>query len=299
MQGNVFHIQRFSLFDGPGVRTIVFLKGCPLRCIWCHNPEGMKKEPQILFNPDKCISCGACITACPQHLHMIENERHIFSRNNCRNCGKCTEECYSNALSAAGQLMDVDTVMEQVLRDLPVYQESAGGMTLSGGEPFFQPEFSIALLKEAKQKGISTCVETCGYVNEQIILEAAKYTDYFYYDYKATGDNMHKKLCGVSQQLILNNLTNLDEAGANVTLRCPIIPGQNDTPEHIQGIARIASIHSSIKEIHLEPYHKLGVSKAQSLGRKDIFNTSVPQHDDMEAYRKEIQFLSSKNCIIN
>lgn len=299
MQGNVFHIQRFSLFDGPGVRTIVFLKGCPLRCIWCHNPEGIKKESQLLFNPDKCISCGACEAVCPLHLHTMENGYHTFFRDTCLHCGICAQTCYSNALSMAGQFMDVDTVIEQVMRDFPIYQESGGGMTLSGGEPFFQPEFTLALLKEAKSQGINTCIETCGHTHPDILLEAAQYTDYFYYDYKTTGDDLHKKLCGTSQKLILSNLTRLDEIDAHVTLRCPIIPGQNDIPEHIRGIGQIALTHSCIKEIHLEPYHKLGVSKAKLIGSKNIFHSSVPERTELESYQEIIQNISSKPCIIN
>lgn len=299
MFGNIFHIQRFSLFDGPGVRTVVFLKGCSMRCIWCHNPEGIERKSQLMYNPAKCIGCGECVNACPLMLHSMREGLHHFIRTDCICCGKCAEVCCSGALSMVGQMMDVGTVIATVMRDLPVYRESGGGMTLSGGEPFNQPEFSIALLKEAKNLGINTCVETCGQTSTETILEAAKFTDYFYYDYKATGNENHKRLCGVSQELILCNLAKLDQLNANVTLRCPIVPGQNETTEHIEGIGRTAALHSCIREVHIEPYHRLGISKAQHLGQQAAYDGCVPERIQLENYCEKIREISGKNCIIS
>ena len=168
MQGIVFQIQRFSLYDGPGIRTVVFLKGCPLRCIWCHNPEGICTEPQIMYNPAQCIGCGTCAGVCPQGCHLMRSGGHLFARDQCISCGKCAEACFSRALSVVGKRMSADEVMEEVLRDLPFYRESGGGLTLSGGEPFMQPGFALALLKSAKEHGIFTCVETSGETSEQV-----------------------------------------------------------------------------------------------------------------------------------
>ncbi len=298
MLGTVFNIQRFSLFDGPGVRTVVFLKGCPLRCIWCHNPEGLEKAPQIMYDPTRCIGCGECAAVCSKS-HVIRDGMHGYDRSVCISCGECTSACPTGTLSVAGKSMSVDEVMAEVMRDESLYRESGGGITLSGGEPLYQGEFSVSLLKSAKEKGISTCIETSGYASQDIISEVSKYTDSFYYDYKATGDEEHRRLCGVPQTVILKNLSLLDSLGANVTLRCPIVPGQNQTPEHIAGIARTAAEHTSVKAIHLEPFHRLGKSKAEKLGQTEAFDTEVPNRDQLLRYCEEIKAACGKECIIS
>jgi len=249
MTGIVFNIQRFSLFDGPGVRTVVFLKGCPLRCIWCHNPEGLEKYPQIMYDPTRCIGCGECASVCPNGLHIMREGLHGYIRQNCTGCGKCAQNCCTDALSLAGETMDVSGVMSTVMRDLPVYKESGGGITISGCEPFYQADFTISLLKASKKAGISTCIETCGHADGAKIEEAAAFTDLFLYDYKATGDEMHRELCGVPQTVILKNLARLDALGSNVILRCPIVSGANDLPIHINGIAEIARMASKIARV--------------------------------------------------
>lgn len=297
MKGTVFSIQRFSLFDGRGVRTVVFLKGCPLRCVWCHNPEGMLRTPQVLYDPGRCIGCGECVHACPKHRHDIRGESHVFDRTDCTGCGQCASVCCSRALSMAGERMEVGAVMDAVARDLPVYRESGGGMTLSGGEPLYQPEFAIGLLAAAKELGIHTCVETCGQADPGKLTEAAGYTDVFYYDYKATGEEMHRRLCGVSQALILENLGRLDSLGAKVVLRCPIVPDCNDVPGHIRGIARTAARHACVREVQLEPYHRLGISKAAKLGVEGTFDTEPPGRPQMEDYSRQVEELSGKRCM--
>lgn len=297
MLGYVFHIQRFSLFDGPGVRTVVFLKGCPLRCIWCHNPEGLEKVPQIMFDSSRCIGCGECSAVCPEH-HIMQDGLHGYERSGCMACGRCAEVCPTGALSVAGKRMSVDEVMEEVMRDFDLYRESGGGITLSGGEPLYQSEFSIALLRAAKEAGLTTCIETCGHVSTDVIWEAAKYTDDFYYDYKATGDEEHCRLCGVPATVIRKNLKALDELSARVTLRCPIVPGQNETPGHIEGIGKTAAAHTSVHTIHLEPYHRLGKSKAQKLGQA-AFETNIPERLAMEQYCREIMLICGKQCLIS
>ncbi len=299
MLGTVFNIQRFSLFDGPGVRTVVFLKGCPLRCIWCHNPEGLHREPQIMYNSQRCISCGECVGACPRHLHLIADGMHGFLRDGCEGCGKCTKACPSEAISLAGRLMDTEAVMAEVFKDLSLYKESGGGLTLSGGEPLSQGEFAVSLLRAAKEQGITTCVETCGYAKPEVVKEVSEYTDDFYFDYKATGDEMHKKLCGVTQSLILDNLALLCELDAKVTLRCPIVEGANEFPEHIKGIGEVAGKYTCIKEVHLEPYHRLGVSKSEKLGEVAAYDGKAPERTRLEAYCEEITRISGKGCRIS
>lgn len=299
MLGTVFNIQRFSLFDGPGVRTVVFLKGCPLRCIWCHNPEGIRKAHQIMYNPKLCIGCGECISACPNQLHFSENGVHLYSREKCIGCGKCASACVSGALSEAGREMSAEDVLTEVMKDIPIYRESGGGMTLSGGEPFFQPDFALSLLRGAKENAISTCVETCGFVPQDVMRKAAECVDTFLYDYKATGEENHKRLCGVSQGLILDNLSLLSELSANVVLRCPIVPEQNENSDHIAGIGRTARDMSCIKSIQLEPYHRLGVSKSEKLGVKSVYDSAPPQRAMLEEYCKQISSVSGKECTIS
>ena len=297
--GKVFQIQRFSLYDGPGVRTVVFLKGCPLHCIWCHNPEGLSGKQQILYSPNRCIGCMDCVAACSVGCHTQITDRHIFNRADCTGCGACARQCCTGALSIAGMDMTPEAVMEQVLRDREVFLESGGGLTISGGEPFAQPEFTIRLLQLAKQAGIHTAVETSGYTTREIIREAAQVADLFLYDYKVTDNVLHKKLCGVSNDQILSNLALLDTLGAEVILRCPIIPGQNDTPDHICGIGMVAADHTCIKQVHLEPYHRLGIDKAEQLGLDSVFETIPPDKFLMEQYCGSIQSRCGKPAMIS
>lgn len=295
--GMVFHIQRFSLYDGPGVRTVVFLKGCPLRCRWCHNPEGLTREQQIQFNPAKCIGCMDCVSVCPQGCHISREGVHLYQRENCRVCGACADNCCSGALNVMGVQMSPEDVMEQVLRDKGMYGQE-GGLTLSGGEPFAQAEFAIQLLQLAKAAGLHTCVETSGYADSEKITQAARFVDLFLFDWKATDAKTHEKLCGVSNEKILSNLKQLENLGKEVILRCPIIPGCNDDPAHIRGIGELAQKYDCIQQVHLMPYHRLGVNKAAQLGQV-IFETHVPEGELMEQYRQQIENLSGKSTRIN
>lgn len=271
-EGIIFQIQRFSVYDGTGIRTNVFLKGCPLRCIWCHNPEGMSPENQICYTPEKCISCGACTAVCPQGAHRMERGSHILEFARCRSCMKCTEEiCWSGAIREEGRICSVSQVMEEVLADQAYYHRSGGGMTLSGGEPFCQPDFAIALLQAAKEHGLNTAVETCGMGRGDTFEEAACYTDQFLFDYKVTGEELHKKVAGVSQTPILRNLDLLDSLSADLILRCPMVPGINDNREHYRGIGEVVRRHSHIREIHIMPYHALGNGKYRKLGMEIPF----------------------------
>lgn len=299
MQGIVFNIQRFSLFDGPGVRTVVFLKGCPLRCLWCHNPEGFSARPQVMFNASKCIGCGDCATVCPEKCHVMQDGLHGFDRQHCIGCGDCARSCCTGALTQIGTLMDAEDVMKTVLRDDNVYRENGGGLTVSGGEPFMQADFAIELFHLARQAGISTCVETSGYAQADDIRRAAPVVDQFLFDYKATGNDMHRMLCGVDQEKILSNLTLLDELGAYAVLRCPIVPGLNDIPAHIAGIAHTAAAHACVRSVQLEPYHRLGISKAEQLGTSAAYDTQPPAREIMEEYCRQIEKICGKPTTIS
>lgn len=288
----IFNIQRFSLFDGPGVRTVVFMKGCPLRCIWCHNPEGLSQEMQIMYNADRCIGCGACVEVCKKGCHTMSDGFHILNRTNCISCGECARVCFSLSLTAEGTEMTVDEIMDVVIRDEAVYRDSGGGLTLSGGEPLMHGAFSVALLKAAKRQGIHTCVETSGFGDSNVLCEIASYTDIFLFDYKVTGNTAYRKYCGVPETPILHNLGRLNNLGKTVILRCPLIPDINGTQTHIEGIAKVALSNSnSISEIHIEPYHRLGIFKANQLGMTPTYEAEIPDKEFVTEFADALQKL--------
>lgn len=265
LKGNIFDIQHFSIGDGPGIRTTVFLKGCPLNCVWCHNPESKISRPQVMYNKHHCINCAACTAVCPNGCHRIDATGHSFDSGNCTGCGRCVAVCRFGSLEIAGRSMSVVQVISEVEEDIVFYESSQGGMTLSGGEPLYQPEFSIALAKAAKKKQIHVCVETSGFGKTDSLLELARYTDLFLFDYKATGQD-HEQFIGVDNTLILRNLFSIDSIGAEIILRCPIIPGKNANEAHINGIVNTAKQIKNLVGIDLEPYHNIGIGKLEQLG---------------------------------
>lgn len=267
-KGTVFNIQRFCTNDGPGIRTTVFLKGCPLSCLWCHNPEGRSSDRQILFDGDKCTHCGKCVG-------LTVDDADFFCANDAKKiCGK-------NVLA--------QDVMNDVVKDRVFYKNSGGGLTLSGGEPLSQFEFALELLRLAKAEGLHTCVETSGYLPTHNLLAAAKYVDLFLFDWKITDSELHKKYIGADNRQIRENLEALNEIGAKVILRCPIIPDVNDTPEHFLGIAELANTLECVTEVQIEPYHDLGVHKYKALGKADLPGQfSVPDDASVQKWIDEI-----------
>ena len=288
--GTIFNIQKFSVNDGPGIRTTVFMKGCPLRCIWCHNPESNAIRQELFYDAKKCILCGKCATICPKGCHLFEDGKHIFDRTNCILCGKCAENCMPGALETVGYLQTVDEVLKEVMKDQIFYETSGGGMTLSGGEPMYQAEFTYELLKSAKEKGLHICMETCGYANEDNFRKIADLVDIFLYDYKETDPEKHLEYTGVTNELILKNLHMLDELGAKTILRCPIIPTLNDREDHFAGIARTANSLKNILEINVEPYHPLGSGKSSMLGKNyALENLTFPENETVQYWMDQIQ----------
>jgi pyruvate formate lyase activating enzyme len=277
IKGLVFDIQRFSIHDGPGIRTNVFMKGCPLDCIWCHNPESLDGKAEIGYYKQKCLYCGACAVQCPGELHAVNQDGHVYSRAGCVRCGVCARACPAGALAVVGKEMTAAEVLREVKKDEAFYRNSGGGMTLSGGEPFYQPEFALALLSLAKGDGLHTCVETCGVASFDTLGKAAEYTDQFLYDVKETDPARHLEYTGLSNELILENLFRLDAAGAKIVLRCPIIPGLNDSEAHFLRICELAGRLKNVESIDVEPYHPLGVSKAEAIGKAARFtDASMP-----------------------
>ncbi|GHT80379.1 glycyl-radical enzyme activating protein [Spirochaetia bacterium] len=273
--GVVFDIQRFSLQDGPGIRTTVFLKGCPLDCIWCHNPESGDPKPEIMYYPDTCIHCGECTAVCPEKRHRIGEEGHLFTRNGCIHCGACAAVCFSGALSLIGKSYTAAEVLAEVKQDEPFYRNSGGGMTLSGGEPFYQAAFALTLLSLAKQNGLHTCVETSGAAPFRVLRKALTVTDLFLFDVKETDPEKHREFTGSANTLLLDNLKRIDEAGAKTVLRCPIIPGCNDRDEHFRRLGALASGLRNVVRIDIEPYHPLGISKAAGIGKPERYTAAT------------------------
>lgn len=265
--GIVFDIQRFSLNDGPGIRTTVFLKGCFLNCLWCHNPESISSKPQLFFVAEKCAHCRTCGRACSRKVHTFPGGRHRIEFKKCRACGACVAACPNQALRIAGTRMTVAAVMKEVLRDRAYYRKSGGGMTISGGEPMYQFGFTIALLKQARASKVRTALETCGLVSPEKLREAARYTDLFLFDYKASDRAEHKRMTGADNRLIHQNLAALLKAGKSVILRCPLVPGVNDDDGHLRAIATLARDYPKLAGIEIMPFHDLGAVKSRAIGR--------------------------------
>lgn len=292
---NVFNIQHFSENDGPGIRTTVFLKGCPLRCAWCHNPEGLSGNPQIAWRKDACIGCGFCVSCCKNRCHQFTIGGHTYNRNACTTCGRCAELCPAKALSIIGKKMSVSEIIREVLKDIDFYAHNSGGLTISGGEPFFQAEGLQTLLKEAKNRGLHVCVETSGYTPTHIMELAVPYVDLFLFDWKLTNIVKHKRFTGQSNELIRNNLKRINELGAHLRLRCPIIPGINDTEDHFNGIATLANSFHGIQEIDIEPYHKFGLDKYRMVDFDSHLN--IDEEPSSEDVNKWIEILKSRTDI--
>jgi glycyl-radical enzyme activating protein len=288
--GIVFDIQKFSIHDGPGIRTTVFLKGCPLNCLWCHNPESKQGKPEISFISDKCILCGYCVAVCPNRCHTIDGKKHVYNRRLCQRCGKCSSECYSKALEVIGKEMTVDEVISEVLKDVPFYETSNGGMTVSGGEPMAQFQFTKSLLEEAKKNKLHTCLETSGFAPMEKYRKIMKFVDIFLYDFKESHLGNHLKCTGVPQDSIMKNLIELDSLGVKTVLRCPIIPEMNDRKSHFREIANLANRLSNIIEINILAYHPLGKSKSARIGADYLLACSeFPDEDEIRDWIDSVQ----------
>lgn len=279
MTGIVFDIQRFALHDGPGVRTTVFLKGCPLRCLWCHNPESQAFAPQLAHDAERGCSCAACTAARAGGVASLGLLPDAAAATRGAWQATLPDVCARGAVTVIGGEMTVDEVMAEVLRDEAYYRRSGGGLTLSGGEPLAQPTFALALLREAKASGLHTCLDTSGAVAPRWVEAAADLTDLFLYDYKATDPDEHRRLTGASNRLVLDNLDLLYRRGARVRLRCPLVPGLNDTPEHLEGIAALADRYPDLEGIEIMPYHDLGRDKAARIGREYALS-GLPSADE-------------------
>jgi pyruvate formate lyase activating enzyme len=289
--GWVFNIQRYCVHDGPGIRTTVFLKGCPLHCAWCDNPESQPLQPQIVFWEDRCLHFNTCLTICPRSAVIGElNGKRRIDPERCDFCGLCIEECYAGALEQVGKQMTAGEVLDRVEADRPFYDESGGGMTLSGGEPLMQPQFTAELLKGARERGMRTAIETSGHASWQTWERLLPFLDLILYDLKEVDPARHKRFTGVPNRLILENIRRLATTGKALIVRRPVIRGYNDTPESIHALGKFVHELRTIQEIDLLPYHRLGESKYKRLG-VDYALGDVPtmKNDEVNDSREILQ----------
>ena len=275
MTGTILNVQRFSTEDGPGIRTTVFLKGCPLSCLWCHNPESQRTRPELLYDPERCVHCLKCLPRCPYGCHTLTDGQHRFDRTHCIACGACISPL-CGALELSGQRMTVQELLSEVRKDRIFYEHSGGGVTLSGGEPLAHPQFTEEFLRECKAEGLHTAIETCGHASTEVLRRIASYVDLFLFDCKETDPALHKKYTGVAPDEILSSLALLHALEKDVILRCPIIPSLNDREDHFKGIAALANRFRSIRRIEIEPYHAFGEAKYRRLGRSYLLDGITP-----------------------
>jgi len=264
----VIDITRMTVHNGPGIRTLILFKGCPLRCVWCSTPESQRESAEIAFYPDKCILCGDCIPVCPKSALVAGDVSISIDRELCDNCGLCASVCYAEALKLLGRLYTVDELVVEVKKDEVVYKHSGGGVTVSGGEPLLEPEFALKLLRALKENGTNIGVDTCGFVLREDIEAILPYVDFFLWDIKHMDDNTHSELTGVSNRLILDNLRFISENNIPVYLRLPVIPGYNDSEDNLRAVCEFAKDLPSLVEINLLPLHHLGKARYAALGRE-------------------------------
>ena len=289
MKAKIFEIKRFAVHDGDGIRTTVFFKGCPLKCIWCHNPEGISAKSELAYYAHKCISCGECLSVCPTCAHTIENGKHAFNREKCIACGKCVGACLGNALTLYGKETTVEELLPILLQDKEFYDNSGGGVTLSGGECLLYADFCAELLKKLKENGVHTAVDTCGFVSTSALDKVIPYTDIFLYDIKAFYEDTHIKATGHSNKQILENLLYLDNLNCKIEIRIPYVPEYNG--KEIDLIGAFLSKLKNVTRIRVLPCHNYAGSKYLSLDMNNTLPSHLPTQEDTDiVIRKLKQF---------
>ncbi len=280
----IFDIMRFATHDGPGIRTTVFFKGCPLACAWCHNPEGQRYQPDLLYFEDRCRRCGDCVLACPQQaIERVDGTPHTVAAK-CQRCGTCTEVCLAEARRIAGRRISIKELIGEIEKDLVFFEESGGGVTLSGGEPVSQPRFVSALLGVLRERGIRTVIETCGFAPSDVFLDVALVASRVLFDLKLVDDGLHRRYTGVSNARICANLEALAARGRAVAVRIPVVPGINDGDEEIERFAGYLS-RVEVREVELLPYHRIGAEKYRRLGiAYELKDTPQPAAEDLERF---------------
>lgn len=280
MKAFISDIKRFAVHDGDGIRTTVFLKGCPLKCVWCHNPESISYKPQLACYPHKCIACGECVAACPSGAHKISEDGHMFNRTLCAACGKCADICLGSALAFYGKEMTVQELLPLLLEDQDFYETSGGGVTLSGGECLMQADFCEELLKALKENGINTAVDTCGFVSRNALDKVIPYTDIFLYDLKAFDEDVHVRCTGYANQNILENIHYLDSIGKDFEIRIPYVPELN--AGQMEKLADFIATLKHVTAVRVLPYHSYAGSKYLALDMENTLPEQLPSEEEIE-----------------
>ncbi|NLB28970.1 MAG: glycyl-radical enzyme activating protein [Clostridiales bacterium] len=266
--GTVFNIQRYSIDDGPGLRTTVFLKGCPLVCPWCSNPESQSMAPQLIHRSTTCKKCGACAAACPEKALTLTGGGIVVDREKCVLCGACVGECIADSLEIKGKTMTVDQVWKVIRRDEVYYETSGGGVTCSGGEILMQPEFTAAIFKKCREEGVHTCADTSGFGSEAAMKTVLEFADLVYFDLKHADSKRHEELMGGPLEPIIENLKLAVGSGVDIALRIPVIPGYNNSESEMEALADLARSIAPNAPVSMLPYHKYGESKYEAVGMK-------------------------------
>ena len=283
--GTVLDMKRYAIHDGPGIRTTVFLKGCPLSCKWCHNPESQRERPEILYYEERCTLCEACVSACEHGAIGVMGDRLTLDQSLCVGCGACVRVCPNGARELAGRAMSVEQVVSEVVKDTLFYEESGGGVTLSGGEPLMQAEFTRDITVRCHELDIHTALDTSGYASEKELMEVAGAIDLFLYDIKVVDDAIHLAHTGVSNRGILRNLRMLDEMRKRIWIRFPVVPGVNDDEQSLSDLVDLLASLRAVEAVQVLPYHRAGEGKYRRLGREYAFlGTEESSGEDAAAY---------------